>query len=366
MKNLLKKACLFSWCTLGIIIILGLISSLSPDVFLFYIKIAKPLTWAFWGLTLISLLLLITVQEKQIKERLRGILTLKDDKMAEEINKLEVEERMGGGLSWLLILLLVIFTGPIVMESYLLIEILAYMWIIILFLIVFAIYRKFKKYTLKEKLFNIHYDFIAALGVSITIFYTFLLLSPFYHSFLTSAKFIDNSVFASAARNVGDNYNDIRKNEIKKISAAAPDYYRYLIEDYTKQLSNDRLTEGLRPHEFQGDKTNHGIFIERAWELLADKTIPKPAKQKIMESLLDYITQLIRKGYFEEINKDEEHKINIILLGKLGDFILQYELDTAKWQCFLCYLKKYTVINVSRLNIPLGDKECEPCPGDRL
>jgi len=370
MKGLLKSICVCSWGLLTVIILLGLISHLSPAIFLLYTKIAKPLFWAFWGLTLTSLLLLIPGQEKQIKERLQKILKLQEDKMAAEMNKLQAEERLGSGISGFLVLLLVTPTGLIVMESYLLIEILAYMWVLILFLIAIAISRKFtQKYKVKEKLLGTHYDFIAALGLSITILYTFLLLSPFYQPFLASAKFVDNTVFAAVARKVGDNYTDIRKKELKPGSAryTAQATFQETLADYTQQLRNGKLTGGTMPYEFQENKTIHGNFIDQAWGLLADGTIPKLEKQKNLETLLDYLSLLVREGYLEEINNNdkEQHKINIILLKKLNDLMLEHKLETGKWICFLCGIKKHTAIDISRFGIPLGDKECEPCADDQ-
>ena len=370
MKGLLKLACISSWGLLVLIIILGLTSPLSPTLSLLYIKIVKPLFWTFWGLTLASLFLLIPGQEKQIKERLQKILKMRDDKMAAEINRLQVEERMGGGLSGFLILLLVVPTGLIVMESYLLIETLAYMWLIILFFIAYAVFRNYtKKYKMKEGLVNIHFDFITALGMSITILYILWFSNLFYQPFLASASYIDNTIFASVARKVGDNYTDIRKNELKPGSLRdnTPATFQETLADYTQQLKNGKLTGGTMPYEFQGNKTIHSNFIDQAWELLADGTIPKLEKQKNLETLLDYLSLLVREGYLEEINNNdkEQHKINIIFLKKLNDLMLEHKLETGKWICFLCVIKKHTAIDVSQFGIPLGYKECEPCPDDQ-
>jgi hypothetical protein len=318
--------------------------------------------WGFWGFTFFSLLLLIPWEEKQQKKHLREKKLKKKDKNDEE----SIEERRSTRLPGLLTLFMVVPTGLVVIESYLLIKTLYYMWVVIL---VFAAYAIFTgtpgKEIIKDKVIKIQLGFIKALGISISVLYLYWVSGIFHQPFLDSARFIDNTVFSAAARAVGDNYQVITGKDINNIREAASDSYSNTLEGYTQQLKNGKLENKSLPYEFQGNKTRHTIFIDRALELLVDESIDKTKKQKVMDALLDYLTVVTKKGYIEEINKqDKEHKIKIIFLKKLNDLINYQNLETGKWKCFLCFIKEYTKISVSGFGIPLGKKECAPCLRD--
>lgn len=366
--GLLKLICMLSWFLLAAAIILGLVSHLSPLIFSFYIEIAKPLFWAFWGTALVSLFFLIPRQQSLKNKRLQKILlTENEEKMAAELSRLQIEERLGTRFPGFLTLLLVVPTLLVVMESYLLIKTLAYMWTIILVFTAYAIFRQItKKDTIKKGIIKVQFGFLTALGISITILYLFWVSGIFHKPFVDSTKFIDGSVFSGIAREVGDNYYKITQKEIQleNISSASYESYINILGNYTKQLKKGKLKPGLLPYEFQGNKTHNTIFIDRALELI-DRAPGKTKKQKLINALLDYLTVVAKKGYIEEINRqDEAHKIKIIFLAKLNDLIDYQNLETGKWKCFLCRIKKYTKINVSGFGIPLGEKECEPCLRD--
>jgi hypothetical protein len=365
--GLLKLICMLVWVIMAAIIILGLVSHLSPSIFSFYIKIAKPLFWSFWGITLASLFFLIPRQEQHIKERLQKILTQSEEKMAAALSRLQIEERIEARLPGFLTLLLVVPTLLVVMESYLLIETLAYMWIIILVFTAVAVFRKIaKKDTIKDKVIKIHFGLITALGISISVLYLFWVSGIFHKPFVESTRFIDGCIFSELAREVGDNYHKIIEKEIQLDNIRSASYESYInkLENYSKQLKKGKLKTGTLPYEFQGNKTHNTVFIDRALDLI-EGTTDKRKKQKVLDTLLNYLIRVTKKDYIDEINRQEKkHKINIILLGKLNDLINYQNLETEKWRCLLCCIKEYTKISVSGFGIQLGKKECEPCLRD--
>jgi hypothetical protein len=360
----LKIFCVLSWAIITVIIFLGLISHASPLIFSLFAKIVKYLFFGFWGFTFLSLLLLIPWEEKQYKKNLREKkLKKKQDK---DKNEGETgEESRGARLPGILTLFMVVPTGLVVIESYLLIKTLYYMWIIILVIGAYAIYTGISgKETIKNKVIGIQLGFITALGISISVLYLYWVSGIFHQPFLDSARFIDNTIFSAVAGEVGDNYREITVKDIdgSNIREAAPGTFPGTLAGYTRQLKNGKLKGKSLPYEFQGNQTQHAIFIDRALEFLADENVEKTGKQKIMGALLDYLVLVTKEGYIDEINRqDKKHQINIIFLGKLHDLIILQNLETGTWKCFLCRIKEYTKINISRFGIPLGKKECEPC-----
>jgi hypothetical protein len=377
MKNfpnkMLSKTCVLTWLIILVIIVLGMMSHISSPVLSFYTGIIKGLFWVFWGLIFLSLFLLIYSHEEHVLKVFQK-RKLKGKKVRSDSTQSNSKRRIRLPFSGILAFLLVIPVLFLVIESYMLIEKIAIMWIFIFVLSLLAILGKLLSGTPPQnRIIRFHFAFILALSISLYIFHSYGFSKPFYDTFIKSAGIIDHYVFGQAAAKVGDNYNEVMKQKIHaevnltSIQDAPTHSFLDTFETYTEKLKLNNLSEELMPGKIlPNKKTIHAQLVKKAFKSLKNGQASRMEKQHIVENLLDYLASMAQPGRFDKIRFDPDYPLSRRLLEKIIDSIKIENLGEItdirlKLKNLYCALTQNTTINAYVIKKFLGE-EVEPCP----
>jgi hypothetical protein len=214
-------------------------------------------------------------------------------------------------------------------------------------------------------------------GIKILSFSILIFLTPisttFEKQFLEDGKSVDRAIFSNLAANKGKNYHKVMetriKLDVKGVKDTSPGKYADTFTVYIQQLKSGSLEEKMYPGKIlEQDKTVHAVFIRRALEILQEKTVPLEEKQKVMETLLDYLACVIQRNRMAEVKNDVnfpvkrrflENIIELIETGNPGET----PSIRRKLKILYCELTRKTTINPYIIKNFLQE-EVEPCPSN--
>lgn len=212
---------------------------------------------------------------------------------------------------------------------------------------------------------------IKILSVAILIFLS-PLSTTFEKEFLDDGEWIDAHIFSGFAAKYGKHFTETLVHkmnpllDVDGIPNASPGSFRDTFKLYNERLEKNNLDKKLLPQKaLKNERSIHSMFIKKSLDIFGDQAVAKSEKQKVMETLLDYLVCIIKKGQIETVKNDSNHPVQTRLLKRIIEYIESESLGNIppirlKLKNLYCALSLKTTINPYIIKKFLGE-EVEPC-----
>jgi hypothetical protein len=217
----------------------------------------------------------------------------------------------------------------IVYESFMLVEKIKFLWILIIILVLIELLIK---YDPDDRIIMIHASFVKGLQISFAIFTLLVIFTSVFHK---TAGFIDRYIFSNLSAFHGSNYDDVLEEamynrfNVGSIEKPLPRFYLEKLHIYGHRLEKKLLKKEFFPAKkaARWDKSIHDTIVTRSMESFIDNRVSQSQKNQVMEELLSYLTAVVRMGHLEQVNQDANFSITPLFLERLLVFFQTGQLS---------------------------------------